>query len=356
MKTLQKHCVTASLCLAALASSAAVAQTDKPQTVAIAGIDARGGASADVASQVQDALTAQLVADGRLRVVERQQLTRVMKEQALAQSGAMSDEVQIELAKLVGARWVAVGAVQQNGPGFALSLRAMDSTTAQVVFADGVKVGSSDQLEAGARQLAQRLEAKLSGGQAGPQAALGNFDPSEVKDGALALARSLAMRFPKITGRVVEALPNDTVNCAFAGAEPFSGQFFEVRGRDEVTESEVTKGYFLLKSWSRTGCTGRVKREPGASIEKGDQLVSLPLKISVQPMEAGAGAEPALARLLSDEARAAIATLPQFKVTQDGQLTAIGRVAGARGTRTIQMQVMDKSGNAVQKIDLPGSF
>src|SRR3989442_712217 len=172
------------LCLAAFS---AAAEPPKDRTLAIAAIEARGGASADLASMAEDALTAQLVSDGALRVVERQQLARVMKEQALAQSGAMSDEVQIELAKLVGARWIAVGAVKQTGRGYSLSLRAMDSNTAQVAFADSVKVGSDEQVEDGARQLALRLEAKLSGGKAPEGAqAVGNFDPGEVKD----LARS----------------------------------------------------------------------------------------------------------------------------------------------------------------------
>ena len=346
--------VTMLLCLAALAARA---QAGKGETIAIAAIDARGGASADLAGAAEDALIGQLVADGKLRVVERQQLARVMKEQALAQSGVLSDEVQIELAKLVGARWIAVGAVQQKGRGYSVSLRAMDSNTAQVAFADSVKVGGDDQVEDGARQLALRLEAKLSGGKAPEGAqALGYFDPGEVKDGARALARSLAMRMPKLVGRVVEALPNDTVNCSFGNAEPFAGQFFEVRGQDEVTESEVVKGYFLLKSFSRTGCTGKVKREPGANIESGDQLLSMPLKISLEPIEAGAGAEPALAKVLTDETRAAISSFPQFTVASDAQLTALGRVSGPRGRRSLSLQLLDKKGNAVQKIDLPGDF
>jgi len=342
------------LCLAALS---AAAEPPKDRTLAIAAIEARGGASADLASMAEDALTAQLVSDGALRVVERQQLARVMKEQALAQSGAMSDEVQIELARLVGARWIAIGSLQLTSRGYSLSLRAMDSTTAQVAFADSVKVASEDQLEDGARQMAQRIEGKLLGGAlpAGVQA-LGNFDPGEVKDGARTLARSLALRMPALTGRVTLALPNDTVNCAFDGGAPFQGQFFEVRGKDEVTESEVVKGYFLLRTVSRTGCTGRVKREPGANIEEGDQLVSMPLKISLEPIEAGAGADAALAKVLTEEARAAIGGLPQFTLAQDAQLTALGRVSGSRGRRTMTLQVVDKKGNAVQKVEVPGSF
>ena len=184
----------------------------------------------------------------------------------------------------------------------------------------------------------------------------GNFDPGEVANGARVLARSLALRMPAMTGRVTLALPNDTVNCAFDDGSPFQGQFFEVRGKDEVTESEVVKGYFLLRTFSRTGCTGRVKREPGANIEEGDQLISMPVKVAVDPIDPGAGADPALAQVLTDEMRAAIGSFPQFTVAKDAQLTALGRVSGSRGRRTITVQLVDKKGVAVQKLEVRASF
>src|SRR5205085_8625849 len=129
-------------------------------TLAIASVDARGGATAEQAAEMNDAITVQLVSDGRLRIVERQQIAKVMKEQALSQSGVMSDEVQVKLAQLVGARWIVVAAVQGKGRGFILSLRAMDSSTAQVAYAETLKVGSEEQIEAGSKQLARKLEDK----------------------------------------------------------------------------------------------------------------------------------------------------------------------------------------------------
>jgi hypothetical protein len=309
---------------------------------------------------MNDALTAQLVADGRVRVVERQQLARVMKEQALSQSGAMSDEVQVKLAQLVGARWIAVGTVGTKGKSLILSVRALDSSTAQVAYAENLKVGSEDQIEAGSKQLARKMTDKLLGpgaiaGQASTDV-VGDFDVGQVKDGAKALARSLAMRFPKLTGQVVEALPDNTVHCRFSGTQPFAGQFFEIYGKDEVTDQETKKGYFLLKSLSSAGCSGKAKREPGAAITKGDSLQAMPLKINVESLEPGPGAQPELAKLLADETRSALDTVPNFQVANDPQLTAIGRVSGPRGRRTIELQVVDKSGNVVQKLDLPGSF
>jgi len=66
-----------------------------------------------------------------------------------------------------------------------------------VAFAETLKVGSDEQIEAGAKQLARRLGDKLLGpapASASQAAAssevLGDFDAAQVKDGAQAAARS----------------------------------------------------------------------------------------------------------------------------------------------------------------------
>lgn len=351
------------LCLTALALPAVAQSGGNDKTFAIASVDARSGADPDLADEMNDTLTEALASDARVRLVERQQLEKVMKEQALSQSGMMSDEVQIKVAQLVGARFIVMGAVQAKGKSFFLSLRALDSSTAQVAFAQKIKVGSDEQIEAGSTQLARRLTDKLVGpAPAGAQQVsaasdvVGDFDVGQVRDGARALARSLALRFPKLSGRVVEALPDGTVSCSFGGPQPFAGQFFEITGRDEVTDMDSRKGYFLVKSASADGCSGKAKREGGASIGKGDQLSALPLKINVESLEPGPGAQPELARLLADETRAALDAVPNFQVASDPQLTAIGRVSGSRGSRTVTLQVVDKGGNVVQKVELPAQF
>src|SRR6267143_3756544 len=146
-------------CAALLAATpAAFAQPQSaPTTVAIAEVTARGNAGPDLASEMSDALTEQLVAGARLRVVERQQIAKVMKEQMLAQSGVMSDEVQIKVAQLVGARFIVLGTVGTKGRSYVISLRALDSTSAQVAFAETLKVGSDEQTEIGRASCRERV-------------------------------------------------------------------------------------------------------------------------------------------------------------------------------------------------------
>src|SRR5437868_8101565 len=287
--------------LALLATLAAMPALGQPvpapaaaqQTLAIAEVKARGNVDPDDADEMNDALTAQLVADGRVRVVERQQIAKVMKEQALSQSGVMSDEVQIKVAQLVGARWIVLGSIQAKGKGLQLSLRALDSSSAQVAYAENLRLGNDDQIEAGSKQLARKMEDKLlgagSGSQQGSSEAVGDFDPGQVEDGARAVARTLALKFPKLTGKLVTVIPNGTASCAFSGGQPFAGEFFEISGRDEVTEQEQKKGFFLLNSYSQNGCSGRVKKNGPSPITDGDTITSMPLKISIEGFEFGPG-------------------------------------------------------------------
>ena len=348
----------AALLAAPLAASALADAA--PPTVAIAEVTSRGNAGADLASDVDGALTDQLVADGRFRVVERQQLAKVMKEQMLAQSGVLSDEVQVKAAQLVGARFIVLGTVGTKGSSYVVSLRALDSGSAQVAFSETLRVGSEEQVEAAAKQLGRRLTDKLSGSSGASQTAaaevLGDFDAGQVKDSAREVARSLAMRFPKVTGTIVNALPNGTASCSFTSGQPFKGEFFEISGRDEVTEQETRKGYFLLNAWSKSGCSGRVKRESGGVIEDGDTLTSLPIKIGVEAVQPGPGTQPELASLLASELRAALDSIPQFQVANDPQLTATGRVSGPRGRRSVDLQVLDKGGTVVQKVSVSAAF
>ena len=349
--------------LALLLTSTAVfaqAQAPQPASVAIAEITARGGLDSDTADEMNDALVAQLVSDGRVKVVERQAIAKVMKEQALSMSGVMSDEVQIKVAQLVGARWIVVGSVAAKGRGLILSVRALDTSSAQVAYAENLKVGNEEQIEAGAKQLARKMEDKLLGpAAAGSQQAsndvVGDFDPGQVKDGARTAARYLALKFPRITGKLINVIPNGTSSCRLDG-QAFAGQFFEVSALDDVTGQNTKKGYFLLSAYGDNGCSGRVKKDGGNPIVDGDTVTSMPIKISVEAVEAGPGTPPELAKLFQDEVRAALDGMPQFQVANDPQVTATGRVTGPRGNRSIDLQVIDKSGKALQKMNFRAEF
>lgn len=350
----------ASLCAVALLSQAAAAQTGgKDSTLAVAAIEARSGASGDTAARFGDLLTATFVNDGKLRVVERAQIARVMKEQALASSGVMSDEVQIKVAQLVGARWIMIGSIQGEGRGYALALRAIDSTSAQVAHADTQKVGSGEQLEAAARAMARRLQDKLLGTRtaAAGGEVIGDFDPSLIKEASRQLARLLSGRFPKVEGKLMNVLPNDTSSCRFPDTRGlFKGERFELAGYDMVTEQTIVKGFFLLTEISDRTCSGRIKKTAPGDVSDGDLVRSLPLKVAMDPLEVGPGVDKVMGKMFSDETKESLKNAANFDLNGEPQVILTGRIVGGKGARAIEVQAQDKAGNVIQRWDLTGTF
>ena len=343
---------------AALASIsfASRAEPAADATLGLASFDAREGATADQAALVADLVTATLVNDGKIRIVERAQLAKVMKEQALASSGAMSDAVQIKVAQLVGAHWILVGTLQGHKRGFILGGRAIDSSSGQVAFADTVQVESADLLTAGARQLAHKIQDKLIGG-ATASVGVDDFDAAAVKEAARQLAQQVAARFPRLEGRLGEVLPDDSSTCIFPEPQrAFSGERFTITGRDSVSEQETDKGYFLVTDVSEKGCAGRVKRSGGDEISNGDRIRSMPIKVTRGALGVGAGTDPQVSQILSQETRESLKNQPGFEVGDSGQINLVGRIGGGRGHRVIELQALDKSNSVLQRWDLTGIF
>jgi hypothetical protein len=351
---LLRHLTT--LLLLALALPAAA----EPETLAIVEVDNAGGASADDASSVSDALVSAFVNDARLKLVERQELRRVMREQALAQSGAVGDDVQIKVGKLFGARWVATVKVGIAPGGYKVAMHVLETNTGVIAAAEEVRLASASQLEAGAKKLALKVADKLAGGSRAGSASAGvDYDPAQVGEAGHGLSQLLARRFPPLEGKIAEALPNGTASCQLPNAGGFEGQRFEIVGYDEVTEQYQRKGLFLLTAYDGSVCSGRLKVEHGMPVEDRDKLKSLPIKISLDPLATGNGAEGEMAKVLFDETKANLKLIPQFELTsgEEAQLTANARISGPRGHRNIQVQVLNaKSGSVIRQLDLVGTF
>src|SRR5262245_39665891 len=128
----------ASSTLLSLALLCAARPSAAADTLALVAVENSGYASADDAGAVSDAMTAAIVRDGRVKLVERQDLRRVMREQALAGSGAVGDDVQIKVGKLFGAKWVGVVKVRADGSGYSLQVHALETNTGIIAAAESV--------------------------------------------------------------------------------------------------------------------------------------------------------------------------------------------------------------------------
>lgn len=66
-----------------------------------------------IASQAEGELTSKIVNSGRFEVVERGQLEKILKEQALGMTGAVDAQAAANVGKLLGAKYVILGRVTQ---------------------------------------------------------------------------------------------------------------------------------------------------------------------------------------------------------------------------------------------------
>ena len=331
------------------------------ETLALVAVENSGYASADDADSVSGAMTSAIVRDNRVKLVERQDLRRVMREQALAGSGAVGDDVQIKVGKLFGAKWVGVVKVRGDGSGYSMQVHALETNSGIIAAAESLRVTSAGELEGGAQKLAIMTIDRLVGGKARAitSGAGVDFDPVQVREAGRGLSQLLAKRFPDLEGAISDSMPNGTATCRLPGSGGFEGQRFEIVGYDEVTEQSQRKGLFLLTGYSESLCAGRLKVEHGTAVEGRDKLKSLPIKISLEPLEVGQGAEAEMAKMLLEETKSFLKLIPQFELTStaEAQLTTNARIAGPKGHRVIQVQVMNaKSGSVIRQLDLVGTF
>lgn len=86
-----------------------------------------------VGSAVAELLTQRLVSANVFRVVERDQLRKVLEEQSLGMTGVIETSSATSVGRLVGAAYLVVGSVDRLGSHYELNARLLDATTADVV-------------------------------------------------------------------------------------------------------------------------------------------------------------------------------------------------------------------------------
>lgn len=125
---------------------------------------ASGNRSATEAQLLDEVLpelaSAALGSIGKIRLVERRQLSDLLKEQKLGTSDLADESSRLRLGRLVGARFMLFGSFLKIGPMWQIDLRMVDSESSQIVTT-GSASGSNDDfaggINAAVTQLARRL-------------------------------------------------------------------------------------------------------------------------------------------------------------------------------------------------------
>jgi hypothetical protein len=145
----------------------------KTPLVAVSDLDPHGISRSDAAI-ISDRLRSELLQTGRVRVLERGEMDRILKEQAFQASGACDrSECAVEIGKLLSVDRMVVGSVGRIGDIYTLSARILDVGTGEVLFgANQDQEGGLDSLlettvPALAARLADGAASAASGGVVG---------------------------------------------------------------------------------------------------------------------------------------------------------------------------------------------
>ncbi len=114
------------------------AQQAEPVAIAVSDLMAQG-IKENEAAVVSEQLRAQLLKDSRIRMVERNQMQEILKEQGFQQTGCTSDQCAVEAGQLLGVRNMIVGTIGMAGSYTVLSVRAINVETGEVVANETVR-------------------------------------------------------------------------------------------------------------------------------------------------------------------------------------------------------------------------
>jgi len=88
----------------------------------------------DAEESISSALTTELLNTGKVRVLEREQVDRILKEQGFQQSGACdSTECGVEIGKLLSVDNIIIGRIGKVGNTFTVTARLVNVQTGEII-------------------------------------------------------------------------------------------------------------------------------------------------------------------------------------------------------------------------------
>ncbi len=158
-----------------------------------------------------------------VRVVERERLTDILKEQALGLSGIISDSSAVKVGNISGIQVMGSVTVTVSGGYYRINARLINTETSQVVAEASIKVPDATALEEGAAECAAELLYKFT-------------------EEKIAINRS-SMPYPSVLPRVISATTASVEDAWAVAYNPAS--LMKVKQRDVVfflTSLEFLKG------------------------------------------------------------------------------------------------------------------
>ncbi len=116
-----------------------------------------------IASSVSDLLRTEIVDTGSFIVVERGQMNAILKEQGLQNTGCTDSACAVQVGKLLSAKKILIGEVNQIGAGIIITARVVDVEKGVAEFASSEKAENLNGIDKAARRLAGKLAERITG-------------------------------------------------------------------------------------------------------------------------------------------------------------------------------------------------
>jgi hypothetical protein len=111
----------------------APADAPKKETVAVMSLKGSSGITKDECELISDRLRVEFFKTGFVDVMERDQMSEILKEQGFQQSGACSNEAcMIEMGQILGVQKLVTGSIGRVGSLYLLNVRMIDIKTAKI--------------------------------------------------------------------------------------------------------------------------------------------------------------------------------------------------------------------------------
>lgn len=132
------------------------ALTAKERSIAVANFEPQAVSASD-ASVIADLLRGALVKEGTFNVVEKDNMDKVLNEQAFQQTGCTSQECAVKLGKVLNVKYLVVGTFGKSMGEFIVTMRVVEVETARIVYSDEGTGHNLDDIRVAINGLATRL-------------------------------------------------------------------------------------------------------------------------------------------------------------------------------------------------------
>ncbi len=148
----------------AIGLSGLQAQETKKLRIAILDIKAGSSITQPEAETITGFLTTDMINSKKFHIIDRQNISKVLKEQGISQLGCTDSACEVQVGKLLAANKILTGKVSKFGDNYALNVFLTDVEKGTQDVADKVSSSTLEGLESSSLQLVEKLICRIEGG------------------------------------------------------------------------------------------------------------------------------------------------------------------------------------------------